>query len=577
MKKSFYDADLIINTSKVSDGRFVIDLNLLALDGYLGKNGSIRSTISGVNKVFFDNHIDYYSKELYQEARIIADFIITYESTGRRTIFNIIKEFLDFQVDHGRSLRDSTKLHDFCIYLQSRVYKKEISRSQASYRLSAVNLFLIYSGDIYSKYKHVFSDKIYKENDGNYTSKELSVIIQLCFKIFETNAEVIHEHLLRSQQGYRDFSVSKVTSIKEVILVNPTLKFDYVIRNPVYWFMHSAFVLFCFFTWSNEQQLKQSNINDFSLQEDSVESELIYKGRARKFVRLNIGKSGIEGERTGIKFYKRFIEIRKLLVDHLKELGYILNHNALLFMISQRDNEVRRLSPALNSFEKHPIFNHATKKGFKIPRISSRRLRKTVEQMVDNEIKNPFIILDKAQHSWDTYRKSYAQGNKIEARKAISLALKKLTESAINEKNFKERREAAKRYGIEIVSKGNSDYQLNGIVCKDNPGKSSKSNKFKRQQSKYNRNPKVCANFSNCVHCSKCAVIEDENAIYHLLSFQHMIDYGKPIYIGSSNANEKYSLLLSKIELMLSFIDAKIVAKARKKLQEEGIAEIWKN
>ncbi|WP_299694587.1 hypothetical protein [uncultured Vibrio sp.] len=576
MTTSKYDADLIINTSKVSDGRYVIDLNLLALDGYLGTRGTIRSTISGVNKATFDKHSKYYSRKLHREAKIISGFIITYKSPGRRTIFNILKEFLDFQIDQENSLRDSAKLPDYCIFLQSRVYKREISREQAGSHLSVINSFLVYSGDIYSNYKHTFSDKTYRESDDTYNSEELSKIIQVCFIIFETNADVIHEHLLRTEQGFRDFSISNVTSIKEVNLANPKITFDYIVKNPVYWFMHSAFVLFCFFTWSNEQQLKQSNINDFNLNENGVESELIYKGRAHKFIRLNIGKSGIEGERTGIEFYKRFIKVRLQLVEYLKRLDYIFNHSALLFMINQRDNEVRRLSPALNAFEKHPIIKHVIKNNLKFPKISSRRLRKTVEQITDSEVKNPFTILDKAQHSWGTYRKNYAQGNKIEARKAMGAALKNLTESAINERNFKERREIAEQYDITIVSNGQSDYQLNGIVCTDVSGNSSESNKFKRQQSKYKRNPKLCANLSNCINCSKCAVIEDENAIYHLLSFQHMIDYSKPIYIGSINANENYRYLTSKIELMLAFVDAKIVAKARKFLQDKGVAEIWK-
>ncbi|NOH98435.1 hypothetical protein [Vibrio sp. 99-70-13A1] len=576
MKKSKYDADLIINTSKVSDGRYVIDLNLLTLDGYLGTTGTIKSTISGVNKATFDKYSKNYSKDLHREAEIISGFIITYKSPGRRTIFNVLKEYLDFQVDQKNSLRDPSKLPDYCIFLQSRVYKREISRDQAGNRLSTINSFLSYSGDIYSNYKYTFSDKTYRESNDAYDSEELSKIIQTCFIIFETSGDVINEHLDRSKQGFRDFSINDVTSIKEVKLANPKTTFDYIVRNPVYWFMHSAFILFCFFTWSNEQQLKQSNIDDFNLNADGVDSELIYKGRAHKFIRLNIGKSGIEGERTGIEFYKRFIKLRLKLVEYLKSLDYIFNHRALLFMINQRDNEVRRLNPALKSFERHPIVKKIINIDLSFPKISSRRLRKTVEQITDRETRNPFTILDKAQHNWGTYRKNYAQGNKIEARKAMGSALKKLTEASINGKNFKERKEIAKKYDVMIVSKGNSDYQLNGIVCTDIYGNSPESNKFKRQQSKDKRTPKLCANLSNCMHCSKCAVIEDENAIYQLLSFQHMIDYNKPIYIGSSNANESYQYLTSRIDLMLAFVDTKIVARARKTIQDEGVFEIWK-
>ncbi|TOB82407.1 hypothetical protein CGJ97_24500, partial [Vibrio parahaemolyticus] len=82
------------------------------------------------------------------------------------------------------------------------------------------------------------------------------------------------------------------------------------------------------------------------------------------------------------------------------------------------------------------------------PNLSSRRIRKTVEQLADSEIKNPFITLDKAQHSWETYRKSYAQGNHEEARKAMSAALNILTSSSIDDKTFNERQTIAQRYDI---------------------------------------------------------------------------------------------------------------------------------
>lgn len=577
MKDNLYDSDLIINTSKVSDGRYVIDLNLLSLKGFLEKNGEINRSICGVSKSFFDLHLDHFSEDMYKHANLVANFIKEYEPAGRMTVFNSLKEFFEFQVNNGKSLRDPTTIQDYCLLLQSRIYSREIGRTHARSRLSVVNNFLIFTDEIYSSFKYSFSTKNYKDDNESYTKNELSTLIEILYEIFENNHEIIKEHLNRCKNGFRHFPISQATSIKEVKLLNPKITFDYIIRNPVYWFMHSSFLLFCLYTWSNEKQLCESDVNDFKLKDGGVESELIYKGRAHKFIRLNIGTSGVEGDKTGIIFFNKFLEVRNMLLEYLKNTGYITNHNALLFMINLRDNEVRRLVPALNSFQRHPIVVMLESKGVNVPNISSRRLRKTVEQHTDNEVKNPFITLEKAQHTWGTYRKNYAQGNHEDARKAMTSALKLLTETAISNKDFDERKNIAEKYDITLLPKNTLKYQINGIACKDISGNSSETKKFIRHQAKYNRSPKLCANFLNCINCPNCALVEDENAIYHLLSFQHLIDFEKAIYVGSNKANNNYNLLVSKIDFMLIFIDQKTLAKARNRLQNEGVSDLWKN
>ena len=60
-----------------------------------------------------------------------------------------------------------------------------------------------------------------------------------------------------------------------------------------------------------------------------------------------------------------------------------------------------------------------------------------------------------------------------------------------------------------------------------------------------------------------------------LLSFRHAIEYGKPLYIGSVNAVERYETLLLKIDLRLGLVDEATLKKARVKLQREGVAPVW--
>ncbi|WP_045495172.1 hypothetical protein [Vibrio hyugaensis] len=575
--KAKYDSDLIINTAKFSDGRNVIDLNLLSLDGFLSKESNINRSISGVNKIFFDENKKHFSTVLYENSKLVANFLNSYAQAGRRTIFNGLKDFFELQVEKNRHLRDPNTIQDYCRILQSRIYSRTIGKSHATSRLCAVNKFLVFTDDIHSEYKYEFLNKKYKAGNDAYTKTELSMLVQVNYLIFDATSKVIEEHIARSKSGFRDFPLGQVISIEEAKLSNPKITIDYIVRNPLYWFMHSSFILFCIYTWSNEKQICESNLEDFKLKDNEVESKLLYKGRAHSFIRLNIGSSTFEGERTGIGFYKKFILIRNIIWNYLIKSNYLIDHNALLFMTNPKDNEVRRFFPSLRSFQNHPVVKSINKSGLQFPNLSSRRIRKTVEQLADSEIKNPFITLNKAQHSWETYRKSYAQGNHEEARKAMSAALNILTSSSIDDKTFNERQTIAQRYDINIVKKDILKHQIHGLACTDVNGNSQETKMFKRKQLKNNRSPKICSDFSNCINCSNCAVVEDEDAIYHLLSFQYMIDYNKVIYIGSSKASQNYSLMISKIDFMLRFIDKKTLARARKRLQLEGVSDIWKS
>jgi len=69
--------------------------------------------------------------------------------------------------------------------------------------------------------------------------------------------------------------------------------------------------------------------------------------------------------------------------------------------------------------------------------------------------------------------------------------------------------------------------------------------------------------------------VETLESVWLLLSFRHAIEYGKPLYIGSVNAVERYETLLLKIDLRLGLVDEAILKKARVKLQREGVAPVW--
>jgi hypothetical protein len=577
MNISHYDPDLIVYSNTNSDGRGVIDLNLLSLDGYLGSQADIQYSPSSIAKRLFDSKKDKFSLELYNNAKLVSQFLLTYRSPGRRTIYNGLTFFFNFQVDSGRSLRDPSFLLDYCIFLQSKIFTREFGRVHCTALLSNINKFLIFTGDINSNFKFDFERRNRIVSKETYTDIELKKIIQVVFKLYYDCSQMLKEHIERQSMGLRQFDIFKVSSIETARFNNPDIEFDYIVNNPTYWFMQCAYIILCLFTWGNEKQLIELDIGDFDFDSKGAESTWLFKGRAASFVRLSIGVSGLEGDKTGIEFYKDFLSVRSKLITYLKEKDYYFSlGEPLLFSASIKSPQVRRLKPHFSVLNQHSLVQTAKIHNFKIPLISTTRIRRSVEQHTDNQLKNPFLTLNKSQHSWETYRKNYASGNPVEARQKISNALNYLTLSAISEQDVESRKNAANEYGITLVSNDAIEYQINGFGCLDKSNNSTNSKAFIQKQERNGRSPKVCADLSNCVNCTNCAVIDDESAIYQVLSFQYMIDFKKPVYIGSKKAYEKYDDLVKRIDLMLAFVDSKVLARARLKLQQKGVADEWK-
>jgi uncharacterized protein with ATP-grasp and redox domains len=89
--------------------------------------------------------------------------------------------------------------------------------------------------------------------------------------------------------------------------------------------------------------------------------------------------------------------------------------------------------------------------------------------MADNAIKNPLTITEKSQHEWATYKSNYSIGNPIESKKTMSDAFRFVEEIASSCDGYKERKEKAKEYGINIrMPSPNIDLMINGFGCKHN-------------------------------------------------------------------------------------------------------------
>ncbi|GAA5218327.1 hypothetical protein ACFSJ3_15730 [Corallincola platygyrae] len=571
-----YDPELIVKVGKADDNRQVIDLNLLSLKCFFNGKSLSNGSARGVNIAKFKKYSYEFDMDLYSNTRLVSSFLLTYAPSGRLTVFGALKEFFDLQFKLKRDIRDCSTVPNYANHLQKRIYSREIGRAHAISRLSFVNKFLDYTGDLQSKYNYQFKATKYIRGNRAYTRKELMLISHVAKEIFEVSGRLLVEHVRRAEHGHRIFQITNIVSTETFKLPQKDIEYDYQFRNPIYWFFHSSFVLFCIYTWGNESQITSLKCNDFSMNNEGAESDFIYKGRANKFIRLTIGNSHIDADRSGRGFLDKFLKNRKKLLEHLLKEGFTIDHDSLFFMVKQPSKEIRTFSPSLSVFRTHPIAKILDLHGEIFPQISSRKIRRTAEQIVDNELKQPIAIIEKAQHSWETYRRNYALGNEEEARAAMSSALSFLIDSAINEKSFREREKVAEDFGITLRNSVEVETQINGLGCiaPDNLTNIAKKHIFK--QEKYGRNPKICADLSNCVNCENCAVIDDQNAIYQLLSFKWMIEYNKTVYVGSSKASSNYQDLVEKINFMLEFVDRKKLAKAKSKLHLNGVDEAWR-
>jgi hypothetical protein len=310
-----------------------------------------------------------------------------------------------------------------------------------------------------------------------------------------------------------------------------------------------------------------------------VSALIMFIRRANKYIRLTIGKSEYVTKRAGYYWFLSFIRLRDDIVNYLVSADNFPPVQALF--LSEPQVKFRKLY-SLNPSHLTKFSNSegawATMRQLNpsLPSITVSGLRKTSEQYTDRTLKNGLITAEKAQHNWGTYRRNYAAGNPQGAKENFSAALDTLMNQGIATRALSERVKVADELGIDLRGSDEGvDLLLNGLGCRSQEPPTDIELRFIKKQKRFGRTPKACADFSHCVECSKSCVVETLESVWLLLSFRHAIEYGKPLYIGSVNAVERYETLLLKIDLRLGLVDEATLKKARVKLQREGVAPVW--
>lgn len=575
-------AENVLSWETVSGHITQRDLNrYYLLDVYLQAHFSDYVLLPG----WFSEHSHLARPEKRDFIASLKRFLLSYRPAGRLTIFRYLNMFFIWQSVNQYDYGTAEGVEMYIKHLMNDIRRRKISVRMARHYLSVVNRFLLTGGQIQRRYEYEFLPKGTYQQQGrdSYTRNELSEILRQLSSMNEFLAGCIREHIAKSEKGVRHFSPSLLAPVYEAYFRYPgengVSRAEIIIRDVLENYFLTSFFLFCYHTWGNTSQVLGLTRDDIHLDEKGISTDYVYKGRANKYIRLTIGKSEYVTKRAGYYWFLSFIRLRDDIVNYLVSADNFPPVQALF--LSEPQVKFRKLY-SLNPSHLTKFSNSegawATMRQLNpsLPSITVSGLRKTSEQYTDRTLKNGLITAEKAQHNWGTYRRNYAAGNPQGAKENFSAALDTLMNQGIATRALSERVKVADELGIDLRGSDEGvDLLLNGLGCRSQEPPTDIELRFIKKQKRFGRTPKACADFSHCVECSKSCVVETLESVWLLLSFRHAIEYGKPLYIGSVNAVERYETLLLKIDLRLGLVDEATLKKARVKLQREGVAPVF--
>lgn len=530
-----------------------------------------------------------YSEQLALLAKSIVKYLNGYSIEGRITIMRAIFSFLSFQAKRDDFvIGEREGLEEWCLELKKLVFSKGLTETTAKGMLSNVNNFLIFKGKLNRHIFFTFSNATKAANANMvYTTDEFNTVIYLLHAAYDVFERTIKEYCNGIEKGTRFVACllpkSLANSFQEIeVKVNgKTYKYDAIISNPIRNLNLISLYLFTYYTAAPVSQSTNLEMSDLITQETGqIVTDYLFKGRAFKFVRFGIGKSEIETDRVGIKWFNKFLDLRQRYLKCLESAGIECTDDSLFHSLEE-NKSVKRFIPLVvsaNALYSKNLWWKLYDDGFDVPRFNLRAIRKMTEQLIDLKGKNPLLTTSKAQHEWDTYKKNYSRGNRIDNLRQMSSALRILVEGGVADLSFSERQKLASDHKFNLVSDKDSNYitTATGLGCKRNGPTTQQEASFYREQQYQGRTPKVCANILECIDCSKCGIIDSEDNYYEVLSFREAIRLNKATYTGSDVAKENYERIVNKLDEMLVLADQRKLAQAKKRLNKNGVSDIWK-
>tara|TARA_R110001606_G_scaffold169296_2_gene314272 strand:+ start:8655 stop:10424 length:1770 start_codon:yes stop_codon:yes gene_type:complete len=561
----------------------ILDLNCL-------RSPSCFEDFSSFPRVDFtyakENGVVGHNQELINQ---LLSFLNSYALNGRQTISKNLWYFFVYQYKKGVGIGSTEGVTNYRSRLRYLVKKGDISRSLARERLMFISAFLMSTGATSKPISIGFSKTYDSDSKGNspYIEKEFKEIINILYTLYEHSKSLIEEHIDRKLAGIRSFNLNahpgavfeySILHLKD----NQKETVDYVATSGLILkqLMASATMIFAYHTWGNTTQIRSLKVSDMDVDNERSSSGYVYKGRGFKFIRLSIGHSDFVSEIAGYKWFKGYVDFRKKLIDFFCEYEEYQQSDYLFFSSTGKGQQAltgltaistQSLSATINDVSLMTILHNK----YNLPNITIPRIRKTCEQLADHALKDPFAILEKSQHEWDVYQSSYAKSNPLTAKINLSNALNALHKASTDNKVSKE---SLVEFGIKIVDASEKSVTplANGFGCNTSLPETKIEQKFLHKQRKKGNDPKVCADFSNCINCEKCTVIEDPSAIYKVLSFKNSLEFSRTLYKGSEKAKARYINIIEAVNLILGSIDTSTVAIAEKRIKTEGYDPVWK-
>jgi len=561
---------------KTSQKRSYLDLNVLLISNWFSSEKG-RVPPFGAYTEYFDKNVSGYTDKRISLVDSIKGWIEGYAVSGRITLVRSVYSFLYFQYLNDHRIGTDDGLNDYAVELAVGILHKVRSSATASGNFSAVNKFLIYTGCRETSFKYEFSNSYEKQKQQwsiPYSQDEFREMYKLTFSINEKCKEIIDKHIDTFSRASGFYGIDDLVVPMEYKTYVGDHYLSALIRNVQKCYMSSSYYIFMYFTWGNVSSLDSLSVDQLVVDASGgLETKFIYKGRARKYIRLNIGLSEVDAEKTGSRWFEGFFKTRSLLKNYLIESESAkFVGDPLFFSRDSKDKTYGRLSDQARYTTHRTGFHDAAKVvGVTLPTLESRKIRKTCIQIADRTLRNPLATSSKAQHEWETYRDSYAQGNPVEARDNMSKAFGVIEAMSMSGVGYRDRKRLASQHGVKLVkSRSTINPMLNGFGCRHNHELNASGGPSGSKDA-----PSICVDFLNCSSCENCIVIEGEESVYKALSFRESILYKKPCYMKSEKARKRYEDIVAGIDSKLKFVSEGVFEKATLKLEDEGVSEVW--
>lgn len=515
--------------------------------------------------------------------------IKTYAVAGRQTIARHIMSFLSFQYKNKLELGTATGIDVWCHSMKSEVQQRAISELGAIAKLASVNKFLLHTNAINRQIKYTFSNRSnqrsVRDNGGYYTTSEHQKLMHYIMKMYDLYADEVSSMLIKIENGIlpkysltqRNTTVYRPVEFK---FESETYSYEVGLSALLTTFNQLAFVIFAYYTLGNKRQIDSLLTSEITQNKgQGFETSFLFKGRAFKWVRYGIGTSDVEMDRIGARWFSEFLIIRKRVEIHLSSINaWPKNFDKLFFSFNFNIGSATEVSNSWIRLHCHEHIWFLKDNGIEIPRVNISWLRKMGEQLIDLEGKDPILTTGKAQHEWETFQRSYAKGNPIDNLKKMSNALNILTKEAEATLSFEDRAKIAEQQGLHLVDENDSTYMqsIHGLGCKQSKEKTAIERRFFRKNQSRSYKPKLCVNILKCLECSKCGIIDNEENLYQTLSFRQAIMLNKQVYRGARIAESQYEEIVTKLNVALLLVDPVKLARAQKRINQEGLSEVWK-